>query len=72
MKKHPTPFKVGDWIIIMKEYRKKSRKPVKVVSIDNEQVLIALWGEGEGSINPFYFELATEKEIKIHKIKNMF
>jgi hypothetical protein len=69
---NPLSFNAGDWVIIKKELRRKSHYPLKIVSISNQHVLIDLWGNGESSINPFYYELATEEEIKIHKIKNMF
>jgi hypothetical protein len=62
---------VGDWVNLKKEFRLKHHFLLKVIAIRNEQ-LIVKWGNGESSINPFFYELATEKEIKTHKLENLF
>jgi hypothetical protein len=63
---------VGDFIIVKKKYRKKGHYPLLVIAASDEQEIIVKWERGESSVNAFLYELATEEEIKIHKIKNMF
>jgi hypothetical protein len=62
---------VGEFVIVKKEYRTKRHYPLKVIATRDEQELIVKWKNGKSLINTLYFELATEEEIKMHKIKSI-
>jgi hypothetical protein len=72
MTKRPTPFKEGDLVIVRKEYRKKKHHPIRVNEVNYTRGITYAEFDSRNTINPYYFILATEEEIKIHKIKNMF
>ena len=65
-------FKVGDFVIVKKKYRIKNHYPLLVIATIGEQELLVKWKNGKSLINTLYYELATEKEIKMHKIKSVF
>jgi hypothetical protein len=43
-----------------------------IITNIGEQELLVKWKNGKSLINTLYYELATEKEIKMHKIKSVF
>lgn len=67
------PFKVGDWVMSKKEYRTKESHPLEIVKMDYDKgkayVRFDNWAH---PIMTECFDFATDAEIKIQKIKNMF
>jgi hypothetical protein len=43
-----------------------------VIDTRGDQELIVKWKNRKTLINTLYYELATEEEIKMHKIKSIF